>query len=61
MYYGLLKPLPTLDRRYKDILINFIINLPISKGCINIIVVVDQLSKIRHLITYPNILAPAVA
>jgi hypothetical protein len=42
----------------KDILINFIINLPVSKGYINIIVVIDQLSKIRYLIAYPNILTP---
>ena len=45
----------------KDILINFIINLPISKGYINIMVVIDQLSKIKHLIACPNILAPTIA
>ena len=61
MYNGFLKPLPILDQRWKDILINFIVNLPKSKGCINIIVVIDQLSKIRHLITCPNILVPIVA
>jgi len=61
MYNGFLKPLPILDQRWKDILINFIVNLPKSKGCINIIVVIDQLSKIRHLIAYPNILAPTIA
>jgi hypothetical protein len=42
-------------------LINFVINLPISKGCIYIIVVIDRLSKIRHLIAYPNILIPTIA
>ena len=61
MYNGLLKPLPAPDWRWKDILINFIIDLPVSKGCINIMVVVDWLSKMRHLIAYFNILTPAIA
>jgi len=60
-YNGFLKPLPVPDRRWKDILINFVIDLPKSKGCINIMVVIDQLFKIRHLIACPNILAPTVA
>jgi len=60
MYNGFLKPLPIPDRRWKDILINFVINLPKSKGCTNIIVVIDRLSKIKHLIAYPNMLVPAV-
>jgi len=61
MYNGFLKPLPVPDRRWKDILINFIVDLSISKGCINIMVVIDWLSKIKHLIAYPNILAPTIA
>ena len=61
MYNGFLKPLPIPDRRWKDILINFVVDLPISKGCTNIIVVIDQLSKIRHLIACPDILIPTVA
>jgi len=60
-YNGFLKPLPVPDRRWKDILINFIIDLPVSKGCINIIVVIDRLSKMRYLIACPNILIPAIA
>ena len=60
-YNGLLKPLPALDWRWKDILIDFVINLPVSKGCINIIVVIDRLFKMRHLIACPNILTPAIA
>ena len=59
-YNGLLKLLPVLDRRWKDILIDFIVNLPKSKDYTNIMVVVDQLSKIRYLIACPNILTPAV-
>jgi len=61
MYNGFLKPIPILDQRWKDILINFIVNLPKSKGYINIIVVINRLSKIKYLIACPNILAPAVA
>jgi len=60
-YNGFLKPLPIPDQRWKDILINFIIDLPISKGYANIMVVIDRLSKIKHLIAYPNILIPTVA
>jgi hypothetical protein len=61
MYNGLLKPLPVPDQRWKDISINFVVDLPISKGYTNIIVVVDRLSKMRYLIAYPNILTPTVA
>ena len=60
-YNRLLKPLPVPDQRWKDILINFIVNLPKSKGCTNIIVVIDRLSKMRHLIAYPNMSTPTVA
>jgi len=35
--------------KIEDILINFVLT-SISKGYINIIVVIDRLSKIRHLI-----------
>jgi len=61
MYNGLLKPLPVPDQRWKDISVNFVIDLSASKSCTNIIVVVDQLSKMRHLITCFNILVPAIA
>jgi len=61
IYNGFLKPLPIPDWRWKDILINFIIELPVSKGCINIIVVIDQLSKMRYLIAYSDMLIPTIA
>jgi len=41
MYNGLLKPLPVPDQRWKDILVDFVVNFPASKDCINIIIVVD--------------------
>ena len=37
-------------QRWRDILINFIIDLPSSNGFINIIVVVNRLTKMRHII-----------
>jgi hypothetical protein len=60
-YNGLLKPLPVPDRRWKDISVDFVVDLPASKGCTNIMVVVDRLSKMRHLIACPDMSAPAVA
>jgi len=60
-YNGFLKPLPVPDRRWKDILINFIIELFVSKGYINIIVVIDRLSKIKYLIACPDMSAPTIA
>ena len=60
-YNGLLKPLPVPDRRWKDISVDFVVDLPTSKGCTNIMVVVDRLSKMRHLIACPDMSAPAVA
>ena len=60
-YNGLLKPLPAPDRRWKDVSIDFVVDLPVSKGCTNIMVVIDRLSKMRHLIACPNILTPTVA
>jgi hypothetical protein len=37
-------------QKWRDILINFIIDLFSSNGFINIIVVVDRLIKMRHII-----------
>jgi len=40
-----LKPLPILDRIWSEISIDFITGLPESKGCKNMIVITDRLSK----------------
>ncbi|RKF54264.1 Transposon Tf2-8 polyprotein [Erysiphe neolycopersici] len=40
-----LKPLPILDRIWTEISMDFITKLPISEGCINMIVGTDRLSK----------------
>jgi len=37
-------------QRWRDILINFIVNLPNSNGFINIIVVINHLIKMRYII-----------
>jgi hypothetical protein len=49
-YHGLLKPLPVPERRWQHISIDFVVDLPESEGCKNIMVVVDRLTKNRYLI-----------
>lgn len=59
-YHGLLKPLPVPDRRWAHISVDFVVELPASEGSENIMVVVDRLSKQRHLVSCPDMSAPAV-
>lgn len=55
-YQGLLRPLETPTKRWEDIAVDFIVDLPKSKSevtgqrCRNIMVVTDRLSKQRHFI-----------
>lgn len=42
---GLLKPLPIPDRLWQEISMDFIIDLPLSKGCTNLLVITDRLGK----------------
>jgi len=42
-------------QRWRDILINFIVNLPSSNGFINIIVVVNHLIKMQYMIPIDSI------
>ena len=42
---GFLKPLPIPDRVWSEISMDFIINLPESKGCTSMVVITDRLSK----------------
>ena len=60
-YNGLLRPLPVPERRWRDISIDFVVELPESNGCTNVMVVVDRLTKMRHLVACPNIEAPTIA
>jgi hypothetical protein len=48
-------------QRWRDILINFVVDLPSSNGFINIIVVVDRLIKMQHMIPIESINAILVA
>jgi hypothetical protein len=48
-------------QRWRDILINFIVDLSSSNGFINIIVIVDCLIKIRYIIPIELINAILVA
>ena len=48
-------------QKWRDILINFIIDLPNSNGFTNIIVVVDRLIKMQYMIPIKSINAILVA
>jgi len=58
---GVLQPLPIPMQRWRDILINFIVNLPNSNRFINIIVVINRLIKMRYMIPMDLINAILVA
>ena len=58
---GLLKPLPVPERRWRDISVDFIVELPEVRGLSNIMVVVDRLSKMFHTIPCGSITAPDTA
>jgi hypothetical protein len=48
-------------QKWRDISINFIVDLPSSNGFINIIVVINRLTKMRHIIPIKSINAILVA
>lgn len=61
-YHGLLKPLQVPQRRWAHVSMDFIVDLPPSKTCTgvrvkNILVVVDRLTKMRHIIPCNNMTA----
>jgi len=48
-------------QRWRNILINFIVDLPNSNGFMNIIIVINRLIKMRHIIPMDLINAISVA
>ena len=48
--YGLLKPLPIPSKLWQSIALEFIKNLPISKGFNAILAVVDRYTKVAHFL-----------
>ena len=65
-YHGALKPLPVPDRRWVHISIDFIVDFPVSrdfwgKNCINIMVIMDRLSKMVKCIFMDGITAKDAA
>ena len=65
-YHGALKPLPVPDRRWSHISIDFIVDLPVNrdlwgKDCINIMVIIDRLSKMVKCIFMDGITAKDAA
>ena len=51
---GLLEPLPTLERPWESISMDFIIGLPLVEGYSSIMVVVDRFSKYGVFILAPT-------
>ena len=65
-YHGALKPLPVPDKKWAHISIDFIIDLPVNRDfwgrdCIDIMVVVDRLSKMVKCIFIDGITAKDAA
>ena len=60
-YNELLKPLPVLKWRWKNIIVDFVIELPSFNSYTNIMIVVECLTKMRHLILCFNIIVSSVA
>jgi hypothetical protein len=58
---GVLQLLLIPMQRWRDILINFIVDLPSSNRFTNIIVVVNRLMKMRHMVPIDSINAVLVA
>jgi len=50
--YGLMKPNDAQDRQWKSIFMDFITDVPKSKGDDAILIVIDRLTKMAHFLPY---------
>ena len=58
---GFLKPLPIPDRTWREISIDFVVELPLSRDCTNLMVITDRLGKGVILEPMKEITADVVA
>ena len=58
---GVLQPLPIPIQKWRDISINFVVDLPSSNRFTNIMVVINRLMKIQYIIPIDLINAISVA
>lgn len=58
---GFLKPLPVPNRIWREISMDFIVDLPLSSGCTNLMVITDRLGKGVILESLPDISTDTVA
>ena len=59
--HGYLRPLPVPSRTWQDLTVDFITGLPLSSGCVNLMVIKDRLSKSTILVPLEKIEADDVA
>jgi hypothetical protein len=58
---GLLKPLPIPEQKWQEISIDFMVGLPESQGCTNLLVIVDRLGKGIELVPMKDITSESLA
>jgi hypothetical protein len=58
---GLLKPLPIPEQKWQEISIDFMVDLPESEGCTNLLVIVDRLGKGIELVPMKDITSESLA
>jgi hypothetical protein len=58
---GLLKPLPIPEQKWQEISIDFMVDLPESEGCTNLLVIVDRLGKGIELVPMKDISSESLA
>jgi transposase InsO family protein len=59
--HGLLQPLPIPERPWTHLSLDFVVDLPLSGGNTNLMVVCDRFTKMSHFTALADITAPTVA